>query len=337
MRSGKLKTGDDSGRHAVDCIVKSSIIGCLVLLILHYSFAILLRLIMVERRCAFLTLEHRRGFFIYDHLTYEPLADLGWAVQEIPWQQPNVVWDDYDMVVIRSPWDYQKDVPSFLKVLERIDRSSAQLQNPLDIVRWNLEKSYLKELQGWGVEIVPTRWGANLGRTSLESLFLDLQTEQIVIKPTVGANADDTLWLARCGPRDLTVQAIATFGSRPFIAQPFLHSVVEQGEYSLFYFGGDYSHAVLKTPKKGDFRVQEEHGGNITAYQPDEELREAGSRAIRAIGRPLLYARVDLVYLASGKPAVMELELIEPSLYFPYNAESPRRFAQALHQMSERG
>jgi glutathione synthase/RimK-type ligase-like ATP-grasp enzyme len=291
---------------------------------------------MVERRCAFLTLKDRGGFFIYDQLTYEPLADLGWTVEEIPWQQPNVVWDAYDMVVIRSPWDYQKDVPSFLKMLERIDRSSAQLQNPLDIVRWNLEKFYLRQLQGWGVEIVPTLWGANLDCNSLESLFRDLQTEQIVIKPTVGANADDTFRLARCGPEDSTEQAVATFRSRPFMAQPFLHSVVEQGEYSLFYFGGDYSHAVLKTPKKGDFRVQEEHGAHIIACQSDEELREAGSRAVRAIGRPLLYARVDLVYLASGQPAVMELELIEPSLYFPYNAESPRRFAQALDRISKR-
>ena len=124
-------------------------------------------------------------------------------------------------------------MPSFLNVLERIDRSSAQLQNPLDIERWNLEKSYLKDLQERGVEIVPTAWEANLDRSSLQSLFRDLQTDQIVIKPAVGANADDTFRRVECGPSDLTEQAIATFRSRPFMAQPFLHSVVEQGEYSL--------------------------------------------------------------------------------------------------------
>ena len=118
------------------------------------------------------------------------------------------------------------------------------------------------------------------------------------------------------------------------MVQPFVRSIVAHGEYSLFYFGGGYSHAVLKTPAAGDFRVQEEHGGTIRAISPDSAIHRVGDQAIEAIAETLLYARVDIVTLDDGRPAVIELELIEPSLYFPFEEESPARFADALVRMA---
>jgi glutathione synthase/RimK-type ligase-like ATP-grasp enzyme len=116
------------------------------------------------------------------------------------------------------------------------------------------------------------------------------------------------------------------------MVQPFVNAIVDEGEYSLFYFGGVYSHTILKSPKRGDFRVQEEHGGRITAVAPEHDLRETADNIVASISQ-LLYARVDLVRNDSGKFLLMELELIEPALYFRMDEESPRRFATALDEL----
>ncbi|MGY8690993.1 MAG: hypothetical protein ACKVHP_25045 [Verrucomicrobiales bacterium] len=117
--------------------------------------------------------------------------------------------------------------------------------------------------------------------------------------------------------------------------QPFIPDVIATGEHSLFYFGGQFSHCVLKTPTTGDFRVQEEHGGLIETAVPAKDLLAAGQRVIDAIGTSLLYARVDLVRMPDGAPALMEVELIEPSLYFNYDDLSPVKFAEALDRSAD--
>jgi hypothetical protein len=121
----------------------------------------------------------------------------------------------------------------------------------------------------------------------------------------------------------------AYFANRPLLIQPFERNIVDEGEYSLIYFNGRLSHAILKVPKSGDFRVQEEHGGDIRAVTAEAALRAAGDAAMQAVGRPLLYGRVDLV--RSGPTfRVMELELIEPALYLRMDPGAPARFADAI-------
>jgi hypothetical protein len=272
-------------------------------------------------------------FFAYDQLTYRPLARLGWEVDEISWRNEDARWDDYDLVVIRSPWDYQSDPERFVKVLRKIDRSEARLENNLQVVLWNINKTYLRDLESRGVTIVPTLWLSPLTRDGLEQAFAEFRVDQIVVKPTVGANADDAFWL-RAGASSREFEVVEkTFAGRSSLMQPFVKSIVDEGEFSLFYFGSVYSHCVLKSPKSGDFRVQEEHGGTIRPTEPQHDLLVAGNKAITAIVEDTLYARVDLVRLTDGRPAVMELELIEPSLYFNYDAESPDRFARALNSL----
>lgn len=279
------------------------------------------------QRCAFLTMENLEGFYAYDELACEPMSMHGWQVEEIPWTTPDVAWDDYQLVVIRSTWDYQSDFGRFLRVLKEIDRSRARLENSLEVVCWNIEKTYLKDLADRGVPIVPTRWLNRLDRNLLQELFDELQAEQLVVKPVIGANADDTFRLSVDDAQTQT--AIDTFRDRGLMVQPFVDSIKSPGEFSLFYFADEYSHCVLKTPKSGDFRVQEEHGGAIRSFVADEEMRSVGQLVIQAVEFDLLYARVDLVRTADGL-AVMELELIEPSLYFPYDSASPQRFADAV-------
>ncbi len=289
------------------------------------------------RRCAFLTMGRREGFVIYDRLAHEPLRRLGWHVEEVPWRREGVDWDRYEVVVIRSPWDYHHDPDAFLTVLEAIDRSAARLENALPVVRWNLDKTYLRDLDARGIPIVPTVWGDGLSEGDAACLFDRVGADEVVIKPIVGANADDTFWLRRGGEPEAVAAAETAFGGRRFMAQPFVRSVVAEGEFSLFYFGGAYSHAILKTPKPADFRVQEEHGGRIRAVEPEPALRERADAAAAAVEPEPLYARADLVRMPDGNFAVIELELIEPSLYFSYDATSPARFAEVLDRRMRAG
>ena len=278
-------------------------------------------------------MENPEGFFISDHLAHGPLSKLGWQVDDVPWTRPTVHWDDYQLVVIRSTWDYQQAPEDFLDLLERIDRSQARLENNLATVRWNINKTYLRDLQDRGVTIVPTRWLPGLDHRQVRELGHEFSSKQIVVKPIVGANADDTFRLSIGATPEETQAATERFGRREVMAQPFIDAIVTHGEYSLFYFSGVYSHAILKRPKAGDFRVQEEHGGIISSVTPEVDVLSTGQKAIDAIGSTLLYARVDLVHLADGQIALMELELIEPSLYFSNDAEAPGRFANAVEHL----
>jgi glutathione synthase/RimK-type ligase-like ATP-grasp enzyme len=288
----------------------------------------------MTKHCAFLTMENPGDFFIYDEMTYQPLARLGWEVVSIPWNWHDQDWTLFDLVVIRSPWDYQNSPDVFLSTLEKIEASGVRLLNPVSICRWNLDKRYLRELQHRGVSIVPTLWLDRLELDDIPDYYRQLgQPSALVIKPCVGAGAQGIFVLSK-DPNSDWKTPLRLYDDRPVMVQPYLASINSVGEYSLFYFGGQYSHAILKVPKAGDFRVQEEHGGVISSYAADESLCQAAQETLAAVDCELLYARVDLVILDDGSPAVIELELIEPSLYFPYDDQSPQRFAEALDRMA---
>lgn len=280
---------------------------------------------MSRRRCCFLSMDTLDGYTNDDDLAIGPLGDLGWDVETVSWRDTNVDWNGFEIVVIRSTWDYQSDPAAFLEVLQRIESSDALLENSLDIVNWNLDKRYLRDLSKKGVKVVPTIWDGVYNEVSFGNWLEETGTDEIIVKPAISATAQHTYRLRTFDP-----ELVPVFADRPFLVQPFLDSIVDEGEYSLFYFGGEYSHTILKAPKPKDFRVQEEHGGIITAVEPTDELLNAGRTVFDTISPGPLYARVDLVRDAEGELAVMELELIEPALYLRMDPDSPRRFAAAL-------
>jgi glutathione synthase/RimK-type ligase-like ATP-grasp enzyme len=288
------------------------------------------------RTCAFLTLEDPGDYVIDDDLAVSPLASLGYRVVSVPWRRPRVPWQTFDAVVIRSTWDYPRDPGAFLAVLATIEGTGTTLLNPLDLVRWNIRKTYLRDLATRGVPVVPTIWRDRLRPGELIPLLESTGWREMVVKPVLGASAEGT---HRVGSDTLPGEASlieAAFADRGLMGQPFLDTVTSEGEYSLFYFNGEFSHAVLKTPKSSDFRVQEEHGGTIRPVPADGTLREAGDRALHAIGAAPLYARVDLIRaLDPGGVWLMELELIEPSLYLRMDPAAPGRFARALRDRLE--
>lgn len=300
------------------------------------------------KSCAILSMDNLSDFECYDYLLDEPLAKLGWKTQVVSWRCKDIDWQKFDAVIIRSPWDYQDDASAFISTLQEIDRSGTSLQNSLMTVRWNIDKVYLKSLTEQGVCVVPTLWHKHFSSNDITEFFEYFNCQQIVIKPRISANADNTFWLKKETAMQYVDQLSAVFANSEYMVQPFISSVIEEGEFSLFYFNGDYSHAILKTPKQDDFRVQEEHGGRLQAITPEQSLlvhAEATLSAITKItGEMPMYARLDFVrlnktagldvsYEASNEEfALMEAELIEPSLYFNMDDQAAQRFAEAFEK-----
>ena len=267
----------------------------------------------------------------YDEILDEPMAQCGWQVSHVSWRKEHVDWSQYEAVIIRSTWDYQDDADAFVTVLETIEKSGTLLLNSLNVVKWNINKNYLREVQVHGAEIVPTLWLERFDFSLVEGYFEHFETEQIVIKPSISANADNTFWLKKGDFLQKKQELQESLKNRQLMVQPFIQSIVDQGEYSLFYFAGEYSHSIIKTPKSGDFRVQEEHGGQLTSISPSEELLTAANKALQTIPEKVLYARVDLVE-HQGVFKIMEIELIEPSLYFNLDASAAMKFAKVFNK-----
>ena len=315
-------------------------------------------------RIAFLTISELGEFVADDELAVEPLARRGCAVESLPWDA-DADWSLFRAAVIRSTWDYQDRMEEFDQALARIVASGCRLFNPLEIVRWNSNKRYLEDLADRGVPVVPTLFRGPGEPIDLAGFFARFQCHDLVIKPTVGASAFDTFRVRNegggsRGPASRSVpvggvpigdvagpsrfggpvpilpltrrteeQIEETFRGREYMVQPFVREILEPGETSIFYFNGRFSHAVLKTPRQGDFRVQEEHGGLITLCDPPRDLVETCGTITRLLEPEPLYARVDVV--RTGELfLLMELELIEPALYFRIAPGSADRFAEAL-------
>ncbi len=196
-------------------------------------------------------------------------------------------------------------------------------------MKWNADKKiYLQDIEKRGGKIVPTIWSDS--KIDIQTWFDQLQTDEVVIKPTIGANAQHTFRLKRGEADDEALRK--AFERRSYMVQPFMRGIVEEGEFSLFYFNGEYSHTILKTPKAGDFRVQEEHGGLIQSVKPSADLSATGAKIMKCISPTPLYARADFVRTEAGEFAVVELELIEPSMYLRQADHAPQMFAEAIHR-----
>lgn len=268
---------------------------------------------------ALLTKDNLDNFTCDDELLRAPLEKLGYQMKSISWRASED-WSQHEAVVIRSTWDYQDHYEDFLKVLTEIS-SKTLLLNDIETVKWNSHKSYLKEFRSNGINIIPTLFHDELENLSVEEICTQLETKKIIFKPYIGANSDNTF------PVNLGEELPKIdLKSKKFFVQAFVDNVLSEGEYSLFFFKGDYSHTILKTPKAGDYRVQEEWGGHIQEVEPEEDLLKT---ATKIAPKDQLYVRVDLVRGKSGFE-LMELELIEPALYFRMNKDSAELFSKNL-------
>ncbi|MFG2000133.1 RimK family alpha-L-glutamate ligase [Spirillospora sp. NPDC048911] len=250
----------------------------------------------------------------------EALLAQGLRPEVVSWDDPGADWDSFALVVVRSTWDYTARLDEFLAWAGRVPR----LLNPAEVLRWNTDKRYLRDLQDAGVPVVPTRW-------DLDDVPADWP--EYVIKPAVSAGSRDTArW--RAGEEDKArahLRALREAG-RTVMIQPYLSAIDSEGETALLYCDREFSHAARKAPilKAGAGLLDAPHGGEITAAEATPEQLAVAAQALAAVPGELLYARVDLVPGPDGTPVVLELELAEPNLFLEHAAGSAARFARAI-------
>jgi hypothetical protein len=250
-----------------------------------------------------------------DRLLAAALQEGGAEARAVVWADPTVDWTSFDAIVVRSTWDYHLRIDEFLAWLDQLEACDARVWNPVPLLRWNADKSYLRELD---VPRVPTAFVHRGG--DVRAAMREHGWHCAVVKPNVSATAFETFIIDAEQPCQLA--------TRDVLVQPFIDEVVRDGEWSLLFFGGVYSHAVLKRARAGDFRVQNDFGGTAEVRDPGAAIVESAARALAA-APPTLYARVDGVVIA-GVFTLMELELIEPVLFLREHPEAAARLARQV-------
>lgn len=259
-----------------------------------------------------------------DSLLIKPLSKRGIAVEPIVWSSPPPTLTQFDAIIVRSAWDYHTNINKFYTFLHLIKQSNVPLYNPLDILLWNSNKSYLLDLSKRGASIVPTIFVTSYDDTVFSYIR---QWKEIVIKPTIGASAFGIHKLKTSNKhaiKNIINNMVKTSG---VLIQPFMKEIHE-GEISFMFFNKQFSHAVLKKPKETDFRTQPEFGGTETRIYPNDQLLREAYTIIEKIKDPLLYARLDGI-VVNGKLLLLELELIEPDLFLDMATESVAQFTDA--------
>jgi len=264
-----------------------------------------------------------------DRLLLPALQRRGCHAQPARWDDPKERWEAYDAVVLRSCWDYHHRATEFERWLDHLESVGAHVHNGLATLRWNIRKTYLRELEAAGIPVAGTVWVTMGATTSLREIREASGWDALVVKPTVSASAWETWLMERPGVTADEERFERLLRDRDLMVQPFLPSIVTAGELSLIFLAGGFSHAVRKRPRPGDFRVQEEHGGTAEREAVAPDLVRHATRALGAAPEPPLYARADGV-VVDGKLVVTELELVEPMLYFGWEEKAPDRFAEGL-------
>ena len=272
-----------------------------------------------------------------DRFLLARLRAAGIAAEPVVWDAPTD-WERHQAVLLRSTWDYFERPATFLAWLDDLERRGIRCFNPAALVRWNLDKRYLRELAARGVATVPTLWiDGDAGRTpeDVASRVRECGWSDVVVKPAVSAGADRTRRLRAQDTGSVARHAREIGPAATLLVQPFLPEVLEQGETSVLFFGGTFSHAVVKRPRAGDFRVQWAHGGTHERVRPTPAVVEQARAALAAAPSPGLYARVDGV-LREGRFVLMELEQIEPYLFLDEDPSPADRLVTALRAALEK-
>jgi glutathione synthase/RimK-type ligase-like ATP-grasp enzyme len=263
-----------------------------------------------------------------DKLVLESFKAHGFDADSILWNQPNVDWNQFDAALIRSTWDYIDEAPRFLEVLALIEASSCRLFNPLDAVRWNIDKNYLFDLEKSGAPIIPTYLTSKSDPGDVQDIFLKRKWQTAILKPTLGGGGANSY---KVSSRDVnsTLQNLnITRPGQDYLLQPFVDSIVTEGEWSFIFFNRQLSHVLLKKPAPNEYRVQGIYGGTVEMAKPQARDLKQAEAILAALPFDLLYARLDLVRV-DGILSVMEVELIEPILSFNLVPEGVERFVEA--------
>ena len=277
-----------------------------------------------------------------DRLLRDALVARGAEVDARPWDA-RADWSSYHRMVLRSCWNFHHRPQEFLLWVDEVkEQYDGSLRNAPALVRWSVDKRYLQDLDANGVAIVPTIWvkaGDGEEVPNLDALIAAQGwTGGAVVKPTISATAHETWRVAADdgSSHQTRFEALLAKSSSGVMVQPFLPEIQDDGEWSLIFLGGEFSHAVVKRPAEGDFRVQHDFGGTVERREPSDSLirdaravLQAAARATNTEFEEILYARVDGI-VRNAALLLMELEVIEPVLFFSHAPGAAARMAELI-------
>ncbi len=277
---------------------------------------------------------HAPGVENEDDLLIGHLQSKGLTLDKTVWNNPEIRWESYDLIIIKSPWDYFNLIDDFYSWLTEMERRNIKFLNPIATIKWNADKHYLKDIEEAGLNIAPCIFLEKGKKVNLNEYFVSLATEKLIVKPAVSGGSKNTFKITAQNVEEVNQQLHLLLNEESFILQPFLKEIEDEGEWSFLFFGGKFSHALLKKAKPGDFRVQHVFGGTIHPQEAPIGLIEKAQAYVDEFAKGCLYARVDGV-MVNQEFLLMELELIEPYLFLDTNKESLTNYYQALHKSFE--
>lgn len=277
---------------------------------------------------ALVTYSKEPNLFESDLVLENALKVSGLSVYAVPWDDRKIDWKKFDVLILRSCWNYHEKINDFLKWLKKLENDGIKIFNPFSIVRWNYHKKYLLELEKKGVLIIPTMVINQHQKLNIEEV-INKGWQEVVIKPAIGASAYKVYKEEVNNKRTLKERVEKIQQTTDVIIQPLIEEIKEKGELSYIYINGEFSHSILKKPKKGEFRSNYKYRGKEALIAPDKNLLEQTKAIINKLNFSTLYARVDGIDL-DGKFHLMELELIEPYLYFEFFPNAAIKLATTL-------
>ena len=286
-----------------------------------------------EARVAFVTYRDLPDLNADDRRAAAALADLGLRTDAVCWDDPRVDWPGFGAVVLRSTWDYHQRIAEFLAWIDRMEAQGVRLWNPPAMLRWNTDKRYLARLSHPHLSPPPT---GILERGAAVDLPAWLETrgwDEAVMKPAISADGFSTERTSRDRAAKDQPVLDAMLARADVVIQRLVPEIRTNGEISLMFFGGVFSHAVSKRPRAGEFRVQERLGGMISRTDPPRALIDHARGLLDVHAPGCLYARVDAV-VTDDRFVLMEVELVEPSLYLEHDPPSARAFALAVQHIA---
>ncbi|WP_416831376.1 MAG: ATP-grasp domain-containing protein [Erythrobacter sp.] len=250
----------------------------------------------------------------------------GLNLKVVDWEAHIADFAGVDLVLLGTSWNYQDKADAFLARLDELAAIGIKVCNPPDLVRWNIQKTYLRDLAEQGAATIPTLWLTDVGLSDIEDAFKAFESDRLVVKRQVGAGALGQVLIHR----DHLPEPDWQFG-HPAMVQPFLPAIAEEGELSFIFIDGELSHALVKRPAKGDYRIQSLYGGVETVFEPDAEQTAAASAILDALPFDMpLYARIDMLRAQDNRLMVMEAEMIEPYLYPVQGPQLGERLARSV-------
>lgn len=258
----------------------------------------------------------------------DPLARLDITAHAVPWDRP-CNWEQFDLIVLRSTWDYHQTLNEFKEWIKSLDSKGLHVQNPAKLMLWNTDKHYLLDLKAQGFNVMEGIIVEQDKPISLADTLQQNDWDDAVFKPVISASAFLTHRTSRATAESDQKVFEEALEHSAVLVQPFAEEVCAEGEWSLIFFDSIFSHAILKTPKDGEFRTQPRLGGQAANTTPPPHLISEAEKIVKSLPQQPLYARVDGIN-SQNRLKIMELELIEPALWISTSTEAPTRMATAI-------